>query len=231
MNNMLYFNNNYFEDMNVYVYEPFSIPLSCEEVEHILIEGRSGTYTRKLGTYSDKEISMKLALIEEEFYQEQILEISQWLNDIQDNRLSGIYNDKCYLVKNVEFGTIKEELEGWGYFTVKFILEPFLVPHEENMIDITAIRDFYYYGTSEGEPLIKIYGSGNIQLEINGEIYQYDNVDERVDMDTKYMTVENALGEPVEYIGDFPCLIYGINKFKKIGNVTKLEILPRTAYR
>ena len=91
----------------------------------------------------------------------------------------------------------------------------------------------YYTGTVPGECNIKIYGNGNIQLTINSDTVQINNVNEYVELDSKFLLCLNKdkTSKSRDMIGHFPLLIRGFNTVSWEGNVSKVEILPRTAYR
>lgn len=223
-----------YSDLKLLVKSTINFPLSNEEVESVEVEGRNGSLTINKGTYKDKLIDLDIAVLATTDFWECLEEIDEWLTNIKDNRL--IFTDrpdKAYIVKRVEKGNLAQQLHLCGEGKITFICEPFLVSTNETMKDITNLSSYYYSGNMQGECYIKITGSGNIQLAINGETIQLKNVVNGVEIDSKYMTCKGFDGanKTLDMVGDFPTLEKGINTITKQGTITKLEILPRTVFR
>lgn len=223
------------EDLNVIVLEGPPTEINNEEYEEVEVEGRSGKLTIKKGTYPDLSKKFIVSILADETDDIYNLQdsITNWLFNITDNKL--IYDDllRCYLVKKVicsEIGTSFEEL---GDFEIEFICEPFKYLVDEQYINLNNNSNIYYQGTVEGEPNIRIYGSGNIQLTINSETVQINNVNEYVELDSKLLLCLNSdkASKSRDMIGHFPLLDKGSNTISWTGNVSKVEILPRTAFR
>lgn len=229
-----YFNGkkNY-SDLKVLVKSTISFPLSNEEIEDVPVDGRSGNLTIKKGTYPDKVIPVEISVLSTTDFWDMLEEIDEWLTDIEDNRL--VFTDranKAYRVKRVNKGNVAQELYLQGTSSIEFVCEPFLTDIDEFIIDITNLNNYYYNGNVEGEPLLKIYGSGNIQFAINGENIVIKNVTNYVTIDSKFMVCLNADGSnSLDMIGNYPLLVKGNNSITKVGNITKIEMLPRTQYR
>ena len=84
----------------------------------------------------------------------------------------------------------------------------------------------------EGESLIKITGSGNIQISCNDEIMEIDNVDKYVEIDSRLQQTRNSDGTSKDWdtIGDFIKLENGINRFEIVGNVNNIEVIYSNMY-
>ena len=99
----IFFNGFSSLELNMKLTDYPSIPMTNEEYEEVIIEGRNGSFYVNKGTYPDKKItfiftksSNKLG-IDLEFIQD-------WLTNINDNRLIYDREDRCYLVKKVIIG-------------------------------------------------------------------------------------------------------------------------------
>lgn len=222
-----------FSDLKVLVKSTISFPLSNEEIEDIPVDGRSDNLTIKKGTYPDKIIPVEISVLATIDFWEKLEEIDEWLSNIEDNRL--VFTDrpnKAYRVKRVNKGNVAQELYIQGTSTIEFVCKPFLTDIEEYLVDITNLSNYYYSGNIPGEPLLKIYGSGNIQLAINDENIVIKNVTNYVTIDSKFMVCLNADGSnSLDMTGDYPLLKKGNNSIVKVGNITKIEMIPRTQYR
>lgn len=227
-----YFNHGKcFSDYGLIVTSPITFPVSNEEVEDITVEGKSGTLTLRKGTYPNKIIEVQVYLKSSIDMWNKIRRIEEWLTDIKDNRLIFSDRDIAYRVKRVELGDISNRLFKSGETTFKFICEPFLTLLKEDEIDITNIPSLRYLGNIPGECLIKIYGSGNIQLTVNQDTLTILNVDTVVTIDSKLMQTRDKNNQSKDMTGDYPLLIPGVNTFSKIGTISKITLLPRTQFK
>lgn len=222
----IFFNGFSSLELNMKLTDYPSIPMTNEEYEEVIIEGRNGSFYVNKGTYPDKKItfiftksSNKLG-IDLEFIQD-------WLTNINDNRLIYDREDRCYLVKKVIIGDFIKEFKTYGNIEVTFICEPFL-EDLESIKQIITENGFtiFYPGTAPGDSIIKVSGNGNIQIAINSEAMTIKNVNEYVEIDSNLLQARNKDGtsKDMDTLGDFPMLKNGVNIISYSGNVSKLEI-------
>ena len=225
------------EDLELLLETPI-LSSSNEDVEEVEVEGRHGTLTIKKGTYKNKEIPLSFSLLRGgnedivDFY-ERVQIVKDWLEDIEDNDLIVYLKpNRKYTVKRIKKNDIPIENHRFAKFETNFICEPFMYELDERTIEIENNSTIYYKGTVEGECNIKIYGNGNIQLTINDETVQINNVNQYVELDSKLSLCLNKdkTSKSRDMIGHFPLLTRGLNNISWSGNVSKVEILPRTAY-
>lgn len=229
----LYFNNNTNFNFNLFLENYPSIPISNEEYEEVRVEGRSGSLYINKGTYEDKKIPFTFTILSERIDID-FDRVYEWLTDIEDNRLLFGRYDRCYKVKKVIFGDLKKEFRTIGEFTVTFICEPFSCDLDVVTHEITSNNfNFNYEGNAPSEPLIKIYGSGNIQVTINGETMAINNVTDYVEVDSKLLQVRNLDGtsKDNDTLGDFILFAKGENIITYTGNVTKMIVEYTTKYK
>jgi predicted phage tail component-like protein len=229
------FNDIHSKDLNIVVLEGPPSEINTEEYEEVKIEGRNGALIINNDTYPNLIKRFKVSILvedSEEIYNIQEC-ITDWLFNINNNKLIYDNKDKYYLVKKVITGDIFTNFDNLGDFTIEFICEPFKYLLGEYHIELENNSNIYYTGTVSGEPNIKIYGTGNIQLTINNETVQINNVNEYVELDSKLLLClnKNKTSKTRDMIGHFPLLTRGSNAISWTGNVYKVEILPRTAYR
>ncbi|MBC5626776.1 phage tail protein [Clostridium sp. NSJ-49] len=229
----LYFNGNRSLNLNLFLENYPSIPITNEEYEEVPIEGRNGKLIINKGTYPDKKIPFTFTIlsprIEIDFER-----VYEWLTEIEDNRLIFGRRDRCYKVKKVIFGDIQKEFRSIGEFDVTFICEPFVQDLEETVHEITTSGyKIYYNGNAPGDTLIKVYGSGNIQLTINGETMQINNVTDYVEIDSDLLQVRNQDGtsKDNDALGDFILFTKGENVIFYSGTVTKIIVEYTTKYK
>ena len=228
---VLYFNNNSNLDMNLYITDYPTIELNNEVYDTQDIEGRNGSVYIDLDYYKDRTLEFSFDLrctnITEKLY-----EVKEWLLNVNDNRLV-FNNDKCYMVKKVLLNSFKQVNIHLAELEVSFIVEPFLYSLEETSYTFTT-KNFSIYnnGTQEADTIIRIYGTGNIQITCNDETMQIDDVSDYVLLDSKGKECVSSTGESKDWdtIGNYIKLDVGNNTFELTGNITKVEITYRNTY-
>ena len=228
MKTYINFNNyNSLYDFDLVIVDMENIPVANEVIEY------ENGYTIRTGEYEAIELPIIFRSIKAKSIIEKQSDIIDWLTNIKDNKLTfSFMNDKYYVVKNIKVENITRNFNRYNTVETIFILEPFKYEHEW-AINILESTNLFYKGTVPGECNIKIYGSGNIQLTINDETVQINNVNEYVELDSKLLLCLNSdkTSKSRDMIGHFPLLTRGENNISWIGNVSKIEILPRTAYK
>lgn len=229
----LYFNGNRSLNLNLFLENYPSIPIANEEYEEVLVEGRNGKLIINKGTYPDKKIPFTFTIlsprIEIDFER-----VYEWLTEIEDDRLIFGRDDRCYKVKKVIFRDIQKEFRSIGEFDVTFLCEPFLQDLDKTTHEITTSGfKINYDGNAPGDTLIKVYGSGNIQLTINGETMQINNVTDYVEIDSDLLQVRNQDGtsKDDDTLGDFILFTKGENVISYTGTVTKVVVEYTTKYK
>lgn len=229
----LYFNGNRSLNLNLYLENYPSIPISNEEYEEIQVEGRSGSLIINKGTYPDKKITFTFTILSQQIDID-FERIYEWLTEIEDNRLIFGREDRCYKVKKVIFKDIQKQFKTIGEFDVTFLCEPFTQDLEKTVHEITSSGyKIYYNGNAPGDTLIKVYGTGNIQLTVNSETMQINNVADYVEIDSDLLQVRNKdkTSKDDDTSGDFILLEKGINAISYTGNVTKIIVEYTTKYK
>jgi len=229
----LYFNNNTNLNLNLYLENYPSIPTANEEYEEIRVEGRNGSLYINKGTYEDKKIPFTFTILSPRIDID-FERVYTWLTEIEDNKLIFGRHDRCYKIKKVIFGNLEKEFRSIGEFDVIFLCEPFTQDLERTIHEITSSGfEINYDGNAPGDTLVKIYGTGNIQLTINGETMQINNVTDYVEIDSNLLQVRNKDGtsKDDDTLGDFILLEKGKNIISYTGTVTKIVIEYTTKYK
>lgn len=229
----LYFNRDRSLSLNLFLENYPSIPIANEEYEEQPVEGRSGNLIINKGTYPDKKIPFTFTILSPRIDID-FEKVYEWLTEIEDNRLIFGRGDRCYKVKKVIFGNIQKEFRSIGEFDVIFLCEPFTQDLTKTTHEITKSGfKINYMGNAPGDTLIKVYGSGNIQLTINGETMQINNVNNYIEIDSDLLQVRNQDGtsKDNDTLGDFVLLEKGENTISYTGSVTKIIIEYTTKYK
>lgn len=229
----LYFNHVSNLDLNLFLENYPSLPISNEEFEEVRVEGRNGSLYINKGTYIDKRIPFTFTILSENLDID-FIRVYDWLSEMEDNKLVWGKLDRCYRVKKVIFSNLEKQFRSIGEFTVEFVCEPFSEDLQATTYEITSNNfSFNYVGNAPSEPLIKLYGSGNIQLTINGETMAISNITNYIEIDSKLLQVRNSDGtsKDNDTQGDFPLFGKGINTISYIGTVTKIVVEYATKYK
>lgn len=229
----LYFNNSTNLDLNLFLENYPSLPIANEEFEEVRVEGRNGSLYINKGTYEDKKITFTFTMLSQRIDID-FERVYEWFTEIQDNRLVFGREDRCYKVKKILFGNLEKEFRSIGGFDATFLCEPFMQDLDSTNYEITTNNfTFNYEGNAPSEPLIRIYGSGNMQLTINGETMVINNVTDYIEIDSKLLQVRNLDGtsKDNDTQGDFPLFAKGNNTISYVGTVTKIEVEFATKYK
>lgn len=228
-----FFNRNYATDFNLVVAEYPSIPSLNEEIEEVLVPNRSSSLTIRKNEYRDREVKFKLRMLDIEYFWEEIDSIKNWLSDIKDNRLYYDREDRHFIVKRVVVGDIFKELRMYGEFEITFIVNPFLIGMKTSASFLENSFTIRNQGNFEVNPIITLYGNGNLQLTINDEIITINNVVNQVNINSDLMICTNSDGSNklIDMLGNFPTLKVGNNNITVSNNITKTTIKFDNLYR
>lgn len=114
-------------------------------------------------------------------------------------------------------------------FPIIFNCKPFKYAIENNITNIiktgTKISNI---GTIESEPIINIYGSGDIVFKVNDQEVSIKGITEKIIVNSAIQDCYDDNGNNLngKMSGEFLKLKPGENIIEWSGNVTKLELLP-----
>ena len=239
------FNNIEIKDIGLIVSEGAGEKLSQEEYETIKVEGMNGSLIVNKGTYPDIEktfVITALDYVEEEDIGGLMDSIKQLLFNIQDNRLYYSYEYRYNLVKKVIISEdIKTSFENFGDFAVTFLCEPFYYI-DEDPVEILKISEqeentitFRNEGDFKSLPIIEVYGIGDLEFVLNGEVIRIENANGYVKIDSKLLICvdDEGANKAADINIDFPMLPIGNNSVSIFQDslVEKIIITKRTTYR
>lgn len=222
------FNNyNSYRDLGLVVQHKPNISTPSKNINNIYIEGRSGSLTEDLKTYRDIEINITFGFKNNEMSNKCRL-LKEWFTTIQNNKLE--FSDDpgmFYFVKYTKTYDI-ERIKSLGKFNVTFVCKPFQF-YEEGIELIEIIKPTIIYSPEfviESEPTIKVYGSGDIILNINDKDIALHKVEDYIVIDS---TIQDCYKDEIncnnKMVGDFPIFI-NENKINWRGNINKMQIIP-----
>ena len=145
------------------------------------------------------------------------------------NRTGGHYNAR--IANQIPFEKV---LRGNPHcsFAVNFRCYPFW--YQENVSDVTITTSgdtVTNPGSVYSEPLITVYGSGNITLMVSTTIVELTNVSSSIVLDCALKEAYKGTTLMNDHMsGDFPVLKPGLNAISWSGNVTRIVIKPNWRY-
>jgi len=229
----LYFNKlNSYHDLGLKIIKRPNFFIAQKNINIYEVEGRNGSLIEDLETYKDIEITVSFNFIDRTNINQKIREIKSWLiGKIKDKQLMfSDDSDVFYKVKYMKIDNIERTLKYLGKFNVVFVCDPFTYSKAgENTVIITNNNSqIYNHGTYYSEPQLKIYGTGDITLSINNENIILKSIQDYIMIDTEMQEAYRE-GQSLnnKMHGEFLTLQVGENTISWLGNVTKLEIIPR----
>lgn len=82
--------------------------------------------------------------------------------------------------------------------------------------------------TYYSQPIIKIFGEGNIKLTVNNELIEFKNLMDGIVLDSeKQEAYLDNTNKNSQMIGNFPIFNIGENEIIAVGKVDKMQILPQ----
>ena len=114
-------------------------------------------------------------------------------------------------------------------FTVTFRCKPFLYLDNSPDTTITASGSTITNpGAVDSEPLIKVYGSGDITLMVGTQIVELEDISSQIFLDSEIQEAYKGTTSQNNHMsGEFPKLLPGMNAISWTGNVSSIVISPR----
>lgn len=125
---------------------------------------------------------------------------------------------------------VNRHSKNYDYIQVTFKINPgfFYLGSGDTPIPIGAPGTLNNPGTHKAKPYIKITGTGDFDLDINGRVCSFTGITDYIELDSEteyaYRGTEN-IGDQME--GEYPYFDVGINNIAWTGNITNLQIIPR----
>ena len=210
----------------IHVLEQPPVTIPSERVAFTDVPGRSGSLTQLEGDdVYDEMVLTANCLIDDP---SRITEIAAWLRGSGTvtfaNRQGGFYHAR--VVNQIPF---EKTLRGNPHrsFAINFRCKPFWYLSDVEPITLTTSGTFITNpGSVASEPVITVYGSGEITLMVGMTITELEITD-KITLDTPLMEAYSGSTSMNSCMsGDFPSLLPGKNAVSWSGNVSRVEIQP-----
>lgn len=213
-------------DMGVIMLKAPSISIPQRKVNEIKVSGRNGTLHEDEQTFGNYTKEAECHVMD----RSQIDEVCKWLTGFGEVIFSSepdkVY--RAYIKNQISFGSILKNIND---FLIQFDVQPFKYranPLRDDL-ELTAPTIIRNSGTVYSEPIITVYGSGDITLTINGVDFPLYGVSEYITIDSEMMEVfKGNMNQNSKYGGEtFPRFEVGENSISWTGNVSRVEIHPK----
>jgi len=214
-------------DYGIHVSEQPPLMIPSERATYTNVPGRPGSLTTLEGddVYDDLVLTATCWLDGPA----QIPAIAGWLKGSGTvtfaNRPGGYY--KARVANQISFEKI---LRGHPHrsFAVNFRCKPFW--YQADVADVTLTTSTTFVnnpGNVYAEPIITMYGSGDITLMVGTTIVQLENINGSITLDSTLMEAyKGAASLNSSMSGEFPLLQPGANAVSWSGNVTSVVVMP-----
>ena len=190
--------------------------------ETFTVPGRHGNLTTTDGAFDSYIRSAEFIVKDEKRIDEICAHFkgSGWL--IFSNEPDRKY--KARVANQIEFSHV---IRHFKRFVVEFEVQPFGYDVFEQTITKTAPFSLFNIGTFESEPIITLFGNGNITLYVNNKSIYLKEITDKIIIDSEMKNAyHNSVSLNYKMSGDFPILSVGENNISWIGDVIKLETQP-----
>lgn len=228
--NKFTFNGISSEDFGLYVSKKNIFSTSARRGRLISVPGRNGDIIEDDESFENVPISYTVGL---KNITSVISDVKSWLCkesgyfELTDTYQPEYFRMACYMsALNVE-----ELLKNVGTAQILFSCKPYMYSKAGQSTTVfTSSGNIVNPENFESEPLIRIYGSGNVTLQINDDAFLVKNISTYVDIDSEHMFCSKGNELKNNSIGftSFPTLKSGSNRIAwSGGTVSRIEIIPR----
>lgn len=220
---------NSYEDFGIIISKRPNLPSPKRRLSYIDIPGRDSSLIYDERTYENITIGVECKIKDGNLLNK-IDEIKAWLFLAGESDLIfSFQDDKKYRGQVVNSIDFSQTIKIFSEFIIVFNCRPFKYRVQNNIFTIEESgSSIINPGSIKSEPVISVYGKGNIELIINETKINLMNINDKIILNSVIQDSYNDLGENLnnKVKGEFIILTPGSNKFEWTGNVSKIEILP-----
>lgn len=217
-----------FKDFGVYIETRPKIPSPKRKVSYLSISGRHGNLRYDEGVYEDITLTVECVLVGN--IDDRIERIKSWLFSAGESDLIfSFQQEKRYIAQVVNQIDFEISLRQIGRFIIIFNCQPFKYAVDHVPLTITESNTtITNIGTLESEPIIEVYGNGDICLIINASKIYLSDINSKIILNSILQDAydENLKNLNMKVSGEFLKIKVGLNQISWSGNVTKVIIHP-----
>jgi phage-related protein len=228
--NYIFYNNMDSRDLDLIIENIPTIPASNIIYETIPVDG--GENLTKIKGFEDINFSFDFWYkANEDEYLKKKSYIDNWiLNSKSKYLVYSMDGSITYKVKQIKISETKTTSKIIRRFTATFTCSGLkYMTNGLKPVHITLSGSvFNNFGTYEAKSLIKIYGSGNITVNINDKSFTIKNISDYVLIDSEIKECyKDNVNMGRNMAGEYPVFSIGQNRISWTGTVSKIEITPR----
>lgn len=228
---MLTFNfggKNSLNDYGIVITKRPSIPSPKRRITNITVPGRNSSLRFDENTYEDITVTVECAL-KDNSLPSKIDDIKGWLIGAGEcDLVFDFQQDRKYIAQVVNSIDFTQIYQYFSKFIIVFNCQPFKYSVDNSTITITTANKITNPGTIYSEPVIKLYGSGDVTLNINAQAIKLKGLSDHIIIDSLQQNCYNISGDNLnsKISGEFPVFSVGDNNISWNGSVSKIEITP-----
>lgn len=233
INQFTYKGKRSYDDMCLVIVETPSRIFAERDIEFISVPGRSGDLLYDNLRYKNIEKKYKVALFSDILDFSSITRrVSAWLQatpgyyKLTDTYDPNYFYYACYR-GHIDIADILQKI---GTSTLKFNCKPFKYSFSgQNTLTFTEPCALFNSEFFPSFPYIKITGRGTVTLTVNNSAFTFTDIDEYIEIDSEIMNAYKGIVSQNNKMrgSGFPILSPGKNNISWVGDVEKLEIIPR----
>lgn len=219
---------NSYRDFGIYMESLPILPTPKRRVSYFDMLGKNGSLKYDENTYEDITLAVTCGIKGE--LTEKISNIKGWLYGSGEADLVFSHNStKKYIAQVVNSFDFEISLRKIAKFVIVFNCQPFLYLVDAFPLEITTPKtNIINIGSVQSEPVIDVYGNGDITLFVNDNEITLKKVEGKITLNTPLQEVYDSkiLNKNSNMNGEFPLFKVGDNRISWTGNVNKLSIIP-----
>ena len=223
--NYFIFNGTHSDDIGVHVLKMPGITRANERIHSFSIPGRSGNLHESEKAFDNYTKSVECLVAKG-------ADIDRMASILRGSGTIIFSNEpeRVYRVTIINQIDIAYAAKKFRNFLLQLDTHPFKFsasPLDDEIIATSAVT-FYNRGSWESEPIIEVYGSGNVTLTINNKPYILKNISGSVTVNSEMMEVYKGIENKNNTFeaDEFPILNTGENTISWSGSVSKVVIQP-----
>ena len=231
MNDWFEWNGKRCTEYGIHVLEQPPLTLPNERATFVDVPGRSGSLTVLEGdaVYDDLVLTAQCIVENPTRYADIAAYLKGGGKVTFANRPEGYYEAR--IINQIPFEKI---LRGNPHlaFAVNFRCKPFWYPKEVAPVTLTQSGSFISNpGSVFAEPVITVYGNGNITLMVGMTITELEDIAGNITLNTPLMEAYSGTASMNGAVsGEFPTLLPGQNAISWMGSVSSVGIEPYCRY-
>lgn len=225
-------------EINSLIQERPLIPTPERDIELKEVAGVSGSYVFDNESYKNSPVSLNLfALSHAEHATNSLKDKIKAIFSTGKYMDIVFYHEKDKVYQAITTAGPDFELSGQTPlllpYTVDLSFRPFKYSLDAFFVEGGSDLEFENPTFFEAEPLITIYGSGDITLKVNGKDFVFKDVDDYIKVDSEVKHAYKEQGnifidrDDRMYTNDFPLLKPGLNQLSITHGTATFDIEPR----